>query len=540
MFVRPTFSLYAPFYHSSRGYGLAVDGTTARRLRPRAERSGDASALRFETGTAPESRAPAFYALRRPGARHHPRRVHRADRPPVRAARLGVPALALARRAAPRRRRPMLDGVADQRRRRRRRADVRAARHPGRRLPLRSPGAAPATSASPASSGTRRGCRTRTRCSPSLRAARLPHRHLERDLGVRRRAGRQRPRGAGARLPRARPGRRTPICADVGGSNFILDVTNPAARAWWRDTRRATSRAANGIRRHQARPRRGAHPVGGDATSGPTAATAARCATTTRRCRRRCTTTRWQRRIPTATSLLFTRSRLHRHAALRRSSGAATSPAARPSASAPAPTSACAAPSSASSAPPSWAIPIWGSDTGGYYQFKEREVFARWIEFSAFSGIMEIGGVGAHAPWDMPTDAGVRRGDDRHLPPLHAAARSACSRTSCAAARDAATRPADRAAAGVRRPHGPPRSRDRWDQYLFGPDLLVAPVWRVGQRARERLPARAGTWRSYWDATPASSTGPRTVTVDVPLDAIPVFVRDDAPSPLPPEYSSVG
>ena len=27
----------------------------------------------------------------------------------------------------------------------------------------------------------------------------------------------------------------TPHCADVGGTSFILDVTNPAARAWWRD-----------------------------------------------------------------------------------------------------------------------------------------------------------------------------------------------------------------------------------------------------------------------------------------------------------------
>ncbi|HVO26893.1 MAG TPA: TIM-barrel domain-containing protein, partial [Candidatus Margulisiibacteriota bacterium] len=49
-------------------------------------------------------------------------------------------------------------------------------------------------------------------------------------------------------------------------------------------------------------------------------------------------------------------------------------------------------------------FPIWGSDTGGYAQFGEREVFARWIEFSAFSPIMEIGGVGTHAPWDMPTE----------------------------------------------------------------------------------------------------------------------------------------
>ena len=49
-------------------------------------------------------------------------------------------------------------------------------------------------------------------------------------------------------------------------------------------------------------------------------------------------------------------------------------------------------------------MPIWGSDTGGYYEFKDRELFARWLEFSAFSGIMEIGGQGTHAPWDMPTE----------------------------------------------------------------------------------------------------------------------------------------
>ena len=49
-------------------------------------------------------------------------------------------------------------------------------------------------------------------------------------------------------------------------------------------------------------------------------------------------------------------------------------------------------------------FPLWGSDTGGYEQFGDREVFARWLELSAFSPIMEIGGTGTHAPWDMPTE----------------------------------------------------------------------------------------------------------------------------------------
>ena len=65
----------------------------------------------------------------------------------------------------------------------------------------------------------------------------------------------------------------------------------------------------------------------------------------------------------------------------------------------------------------------------------------------------------------------------------------------------------------------------------FGPDLLVAPVWKVGQRQRTvYLPT--GTWRSYWEPTQVWK-GRRTITVDVPLDAIPVFVRDGAVVPGP-------
>jgi alpha-glucosidase (family GH31 glycosyl hydrolase) len=41
-----------------------------------------------------------------------------------------------------------------------------------------------------------------------------------------------------------------------------------------------------------------------------------------------------------------------------------------------------------------------------------------------------------------------------------------------------------------------------------------------------------GRWRSYWDASKVFK-GPRTVTVDVPLDTIPVFVRDGADVPKP-------
>jgi alpha-glucosidase (family GH31 glycosyl hydrolase) len=72
---------------------------------------------------------------------------------------------------------------------------------------------------------------------------------------------------------------------------------------------------------------------------------------------------------------------------------------------------------------------------------------------------------------------------------------------------------------------------DLWDQYLFGPDLLVAPVWKVGQRSRTVYLPR-GRWRSYFDPSRVYE-GHRKVTIDVPLDAIPVFVRDGAVVPGP-------
>src|SRR5262249_2913644 len=71
--------------------------------------------------------------------------------------------------------------------------------------------------------------------------------------------------------------------------------------------------------------------------------------------------------------------------------------------------------------------------------------------------------------------------------------------------------------------------RDMWDEYLFGPDLLVAPVWKSGQRQRTVYLPR-GTWRDFFDPK-RRLRGPRTITVDVPLDAIPLYIRGDAEVP---------
>ncbi|HUT54973.1 MAG TPA: TIM-barrel domain-containing protein [bacterium] len=176
-------------------------------------------------------------------------------------------------------------------------------------------------------------------------------------------------------------------------------------------------------------------------------------------------------------------------------------------------------------------FPVWGSDTGGYQTFRDREVFARWLEFSAFCPLMEIGGVDSHEPWNMPTRPAY---DDemikifRRYTWLHA-------------------RLADYSLALAQRAHDTgnpivhplvfdwpddPQVKNLWHEYMYGPALLVAPVWESGRREREvYLPA--GQWQSLWDPS-QHFTGPATVTAPAPLDRIPVFIRAGAEQMPPP------
>ncbi len=66
------------------------------------------------------------------------------------------------------------------------------------------------------------------------------------------------------------------------------------------------------------------------------------------------------------------------------------------------------------------------------------------------------------------------------------------------------------------------------DQWLLGPDLLVAPVF-TGNRTRSVV-LPSGLWHPLAGGAPLH--GGRTVEVDAPLGLLPVFVRDGAVLPL--------
>jgi alpha-D-xyloside xylohydrolase len=164
--------------------------------------------------------------------------------------------------------------------------------------------------------------------------------------------------------------------------------------------------------------------------------------------------------------------------------------------------------------------PAWGSDTGGYAgPPPSEELQARWLAFSAYSPIMSV----LHGP-----RRSIWRAADPRLPEIaraHAAAHHDLipyTRSCLCEARDSGLPvmrplllefPEDRAAA------------DLWDQYLYGPGLLVAPVLRAGAVAR-RVYLPAGRWLHL--AADRVYTGPATVTVPAPLAEIPVFAREGA------------
>lgn len=68
------------------------------------------------------------------------------------------------------------------------------------------------------------------------------------------------------------------------------------------------------------------------------------------------------------------------------------------------------------------------------------------------------------------------------------------------------------------------------DQYMFGPDILVAPILYEGQRTRKVYLPEGIEWRDA--ATGTVYEGGQCIKCDAPLDVIPLFLRDDVELPI--------
>ncbi len=166
-------------------------------------------------------------------------------------------------------------------------------------------------------------------------------------------------------------------------------------------------------------------------------------------------------------------------------------------------------------------FPFWGSDTGGYWGQRDRETLRRWLAFSCFCPVMEVGPTWDLAPWSWPDEPSY---DVETLATWRFYARL---RMRLKGYIEGLAREAREEGLPLVRPlamvwPGREEAARRFDEYLFGPDLLVCPVWRDGVLAREVwLPP--GRWTDAWEGR--EFRGPALLQVPCPVPRIPLFLK---------------
>ncbi|MGB6483662.1 MAG: TIM-barrel domain-containing protein [Candidatus Acidiferrales bacterium] len=204
-------------------------------------------------------------------------------------------------------------------------------------------------------------------------------------------------------------------------------------------------------------------------------------------------------------------------------------------------------------------IPYWGTDIGGFVPTKEftAELYLRWFQFGAFCTLFRCHGrtwklrlpwgwdTGDPGPIEISNYGGAAIPDAtqlhnaqvepicrkylelryRMLPYLYSAVRE-CAMTGMPIMR----------ALWLHYPDDP-AAVARGDEYLWGRDILVAPVCEKGASSR-RVYLPRGDWYDFWAGE--RTEGGREINRDVDLETLPLFVRAGAILPLGPVRQHTG
>jgi alpha-glucosidase (family GH31 glycosyl hydrolase) len=187
-------------------------------------------------------------------------------------------------------------------------------------------------------------------------------------------------------------------------------------------------------------------------------------------------------------------------------------------------------------------ISTWGSDVGGFFALGENELtpelLKRWVQLGAVSGVMRTQAEGIAVPpkgrpqiWEEGQLSHWRRYAKlrTQLYPYLRAAETRYRRSGLPIMRHLSLAyPRDR------------RAGARDDQFLFGPDLLAAPVLEPGTRSREVYLPR-GRWVDLWRSVSYRQgsgglrlrrarmlAGRRSLQIPAPLGQLPLLVRRGA------------
>ncbi len=192
--------------------------------------------------------------------------------------------------------------------------------------------------------------------------------------------------------------------------------------------------------------------------------------------------------------------------------------------------------------------PYWGSDIGGFYPSEELtgELYARWFQFASFCPSFRSHGV----TWQTRLPWGWGRNDmgpkESKTPPLQSSMNNK-SIEPIAKKYDelryqllpytyTLTWQARNAGMPLMRPlwlHYPDdaQARNTGDEYLWGRDMLIAPVFEKNAVNR-RVYLPEGDWYDWW--TNEKQTGGTRITRAVDLSIMPVYIRAGAIIPFDP------
>ena len=165
----------------------------------------------------------------------------------------------------------------------------------------------------------------------------------------------------------------------------------------------------------------------------------------------------------------------------------------------------------------------WGSDTCGYnQQLMEQEVCGRWLAFSAFTPIMEVGPTRNVAFWNLPREPKY----DATLIALWRMYARLHERLMDYAYTNAAE--ANKSGMPIVRPLFlvDPKAKAAWANwwtYQYGPDILVSPVWEKGVREQEVYLPAGDKWKDAWSGK--IYAGGQSIRTPAETYQIPLFIR---------------
>jgi alpha-D-xyloside xylohydrolase len=180
-------------------------------------------------------------------------------------------------------------------------------------------------------------------------------------------------------------------------------------------------------------------------------------------------------------------------------------------------------------------IPWWTTDIGGFKGGDIgtpyfRELIIRWFQFGVFCPLFRLHGVREPAPlvgsgqtggpnevWSFGDEAYAIISEQlrlrERLRPYVMEQMAAASTTGVPPMRPLFIQfPSD------------PTAWEVSDQFMLGPDVLVAPITAQGARERDVYLPPGASWLDAWTGEPAQKSG--WITADAPLERIPVYLRE--------------